>query len=842
MTYRSVKAIARLFCAAFLLSILCGGMAIAQTESITIGKAVQWQKIKGSAQSVAISSNGRVAAIDKVGDVYRYIHENDRWQRIGQNMTLIHGGQDGDFWGVDRQQNLRHFTGVQWAAVGGGAQDIAVDKDGNVYVVTNTASIAKYDIVRKNWQRIDGKAQQVAIGAQDMVWIINPDGKLARRLDDAWISLDIEAADIFADMNGRLFIIKPDQKIYLWDEKLQQAFAYKTPQNFVYGAANKDQIWAITPQNMIYADGHEKYRPQTEDGITENPGGDGYTEESEIVDESPITFELVSSTETLADIDIGRDGSIYGLTNTGAIRRWSNSEDRFYDFPGTLKTILVQPSGLPLGIGKNDNLLEHDGEAWRQVNLAEEIIDFALYDDDRLLAVNNDERVIRVAQMSQSFTLLGTRAQKIAAHQDGAYWVIDNVNRVFKCTKDASCTQKNIQAEDIAVGPAGSVFVVDTSDNLRRYNAGEDSFDLIAQDQQVSRVALGPKDRPWIINIQGRVYAADYFERDESKDRILATKTEATEEVTTEEPNVDGSNSGVQITQSISFTAVNVPTSASGFGNIGSGLLDLTAGADDIVLVSGYDTSCVDGTGRNWVYNPQARTFNHLDYLKRANMNVLLAVDKLVIGVVNGDTPPTAPVPAVPSLIGEWNKACTNESLLLTYVSSVFEDASAQTSQNFDGATFSSALDDLQLPDLDYAQDGYVANIAPNDELEFFKPETADDVGFFDQINFKRVGLGKTHKDLWVVSLTNNVYEYVESTDSFELRSINADDKAQDVGVGQDGTVFIVNTSGVLKKWDETSKRFIKTNKAGVTRVAVDSLGNPIVANFPNSQTVYFGR
>ena len=842
MAYPSlIKTAMRVGFVAALFSIVYPANTMAQID-VQTKLAPKWEVIKGDAVDLGISNKGRVAAVNKAGDVYRYIHQDDRWQRIGQNMKAVAGGAGDNFWGIDRQNNLRLFTGTQWSAIGSGAVDIATDKSGNVYVVTNTKSLAKYDAAKRQWQRIGGTAQHIAVDDDDMVWIITDEGKLARRLDDAWIGLDITATDILTNKADKLLIIKPDGKLYAWDKKSQKFSAYFDKETIKSAAANKGQIWLITAQNKILAQGHEKLRQQTGEGISEGKSGGGSTNEAEVVDSSPITFELVSTTEKLSDLSIGQDGSVFGLTSAGEIRRWSNREDRFYDFPGTLKTILVQASGLPLGIGKNDNLLEHDGEAWRQVNLPEELTDFTLFDDDRILAVNSDDRVIRLSERRTAFELLGTRAQQISAHKDGSYWVVDNVKRVFRCTEQANCTQKNIQAADIAVGPAGSVFVVDNNDVLRRYNQSEDSFEIIAQDQQVSRVALGPRDRPWIINTQGKIYASGYFERDENNDRKLAIKTEATEEVTTEEPNVDGSGSGVQIIESISFDQVSIPTSASGFGNLGSGMLDITVGADDIVLASGYSDPCENGTGRNWVYNSLSRSFNHLDYLKRANLGVMLAVDKLVVATVNGDTPPKTPAPAIPSLLGEWNKGCSDQSLLLTYVSSVFDDPSAQASQNFDGAVFTTPLNDEQVPDLDYAADGYVLNIAPNDELEIFKPETADDVGFFDSIDFMRVGVGKTHKDLWVVSTTYNVYEYVEGSDSFELRSINADDKALDVGVGHDGSVFIVNMSGVLKKWNPTAKRFVKTNKSGVTRVAVDSLGNPIVANFPSSQIVYFGR
>ncbi|MED5422418.1 MAG: tectonin domain-containing protein [Pseudomonadota bacterium] len=802
----------------------------------------QWEKIQGAAIDIAISKDGAVAALESNGDVYRYIHSDARWQRIGQDMIRIGGGDGDSLWGIDKHKRLRRFTGTQWEAIGSGAEDFVIDGDGNAYVATNTKTLAFYAAKTSKWSSLDGTAKKITIDDKGLIWVVLSDGSIARRLDDAWIGLNEQAVDIAADASGRVFALKSDKKLYQWNEDKSQFEVFYTAQNVQSFAVQKQQIWITTDRNQIFAQGHKNIQQREQDGLVTKPGGGGSTDPAEVIDDSPIIFELVSNSERLEDLAIGRDGSVFGLTTSGNIRRWSNGEGRFYDFPGTLERLAIQSSGLPVGIGSNDNLLEHDEEAWRQVNLAEELIDLTLYGDGRILAVNNDERVIRLSELRTTFTLLGTRAQQIAATKQGAYWVVDNVDRLFFCDESASCQQKNIQASDISVGPAGSVFIVDKNAALRRYNAAEDVFDIIAQDQQVSRVALGPGDRPWIINTDGKIYASRYFERDETKDRILATKTEATEEVTTEQPNVSGNNGGVQIVQSISFDQVTIPTTASGIGSIGSGLIDITAGADDIVIASGYDSFCKNGTGRNWVYNSLSRSFSHLDYLQRMNVTVGLAVDELVKADVNGTTPPTSPSPVIPSLILEWNENCTDQSVLTTYVGSVFTDPAVQSSQDFSAATFSSPLDDSQTPDLDYSADGYVFNIAPNDELEFFKPETANDVSFFDSIDFMRVGVGKTREDIWAVSTTYNVYEFVPSTDSFELRSVSADDKAQDIGVGQDGSVFIVNTSGVLKKWDETAKRFVKTNKTGVTRVAVDSRGNPIVANFPDSQIVYFGR
>ncbi len=820
-------------------------MLIVTMSAYAQAASTPWQRIKGSAVDITIGTQGTVAAVDKGGRVYLYDHGDEGWQPIGKRMSRITAGNDGTLWGVDNSGQLRHFSGTVWNAVGAGAVDVTTGPDGRIYVTTNTNSIAAYDPKQQSWSQINGSAKRLAVDAQGMIWSISPSGAIARRLDDAWIGIAGKASDIAADDTGRVVIVGQDGKLYEWQEDLASWRILADISTASAVAAGDGQIWRADGEGRIFAQGITELHRNKAQGIVTSENGGGSVDPQTVADTSPIVFERVPSATKLADLAIGQDGSVYGLTASGAIKRWSNTEQRFNEFPGQVDRLAVRDNGLPIAVGTQGNLVQHDGEAWRLVNLNLRLIDLALYEDERILVLDNREQAAKLSEARTSYTQLSKKGQQIAAQNDGSFWVIDSVNRLFRCDPKGACEQQAFKAEDISIGPGGSVFIVDTNASLRRFNRKDGSFEIIRQGD-TARVAAGPNDRPWIVNNAGLAYAANFFERDESSDRRLALKTEATAEVTKSQ-TATINNSGVQIVQSVSFSAVNIPTTAPGYTNLGSGLLDITSGRDDIVLATGFSDPCVEGSGRNWLYDPLSRSFKHLDYLNRINLlaavagETLSAADLSAIGLSASDTKPPTTAPDIQALYMQWQEDCTIP-VLITYASSVFTDAGKVASNDYQNAVFDSAFVVKSSADIDVAANEVVVQVDGINTLRFFKPGDVKDFSSRADMTFMRAGIGEDEDDLWVVNSANNVYEFMPSSDSFALRSINQDDQAQDIGVGHDGTVFIVNLSGVLKKWDPISKRFIKTNKSGVSRVAVDSRGNPIVANFPASQTVYFGR
>ena len=409
------------------------------------------------------------------------------------------------------------------------------------------------------------------------------------------------------------------------------------------------------------------------------------------------------------------------------------------------------------------------------------------------------------------------------------------------------CERESLAVADLAIGPGGTVYAVDTQGNLQRYNRVSNSFDILRR-SVVARVAVGPNDRPWIIEKNGDVWAAHLFERDESGDLALARLTERTVDVTTPEPNNNSGNSAASFT----FTEVDVPVSAPGFANLGSGLNDITVGLDDQIIVTGFDASanpCTARTagwrGRNWIYSPAQRRFIHLDSFKRVQYQVAIAARNLS----SGTAPPTlAGAPAVPAFYG-ITRAC-ERYYLNEYDNATF---TAQTAAFFDqgGLSLGQSLqrssevtantrDTNTISDLDVTQDEWVVATFTQRMINFIgigskagtsSPKRSDQ-------KFARLGVGATRDVLWATTFDSDVYEYVKATDRFEKRNIFEADKAQDIGVGKDGSVFIVDLAGRLKKWDAAQKTFVFTGRSGVTRVAVTSKGKPVVANFPSSQRV----
>ena len=822
-----------------IVSMLCIGTASSYAQTVF----QPWESIQGTASDISVSQDGYVAAIDQSGTVYLLDHSDESWQPVGRNMVRIAGGSPEILWGIDTQGTLRQYTGTSWLAVGRGALDLALAPNGHIYVVTNTNSIAAYDPAKKKWWPVKGKATRLAFDMNGVLWAVLLDGSVARQLDSAWIGLDIKATDLTIDQSAkRVFIIDATGAILQWhDEELSWTPAAPTSDTIAL-AAGDGQLWRVDQTGRMYAQGISESHRNKDSGIVMTESGGSRSENQKAVASSNLVFTKIASTQKLAELSVGKDGSIFGLTSTGDIKRFSNSEKDFYTFSGQLEVLDVQNDGLPIGIGTKKNLVKYDGEAWRQTYLNVDLNDVTIFGDDQALGLNHIDQVAKLSDNLRSYQLLQGSGKKIVANKDGSFWKIDSSDRLFECDTSGACNQKSLTAIDIDVGPAGSVYIVDSNRNLRRFNPETNTFDDIVRGQgDVGRVALGPNDYPWFIDTSGNVYSSKYFDRDESQDRNDAFKSAATENVTTTESGSTGS--GIQIVTNMSFSAVTIPTTSSEYGTVGSGMRDITSGWDDVVIATGYDDPCSAGSGRNWIYNPLTASFNYMDYLNRADIMVGLAAEQVASynSSIDGDTPPTSVEPNITAFFGLWAYTCTTPELL-EYVSSVFTDSTNEANNSYRDAVLYTPLVAGATSDLDIAKDGMLTFINTKNELKHFYPQTAADTTVRTDKNYLRVGVGVDIDDLWIVDTSNNVYEYNSKTDDFDLRSSRADDQALDVGVGHDGSVYIINLSGTLKRWNETANRFDQINKTGMTRVAVDSKGKPIVGNFPDSQIVYWGR
>ncbi|MCW5698186.1 MAG: hypothetical protein KIS96_15870 [Bauldia sp.] len=791
-----------------------------------------WQKLSGTAVDIAAGADGSVFAVDSQGQAWGRAPGEHDWKYQSNRMVLTRIGvaPDGSPWGVDDTGTVWRLEGREWRPVGAGAVDIAVGAAGDVAVSTNTGSLA---VLRgsEGWAAVSGAGTRVAVGPDGELWTVAADGTIARQLDDAWVALAGKAIDLAIGPDGRVVVVGTDRELYEWNESdLAWSRIAGGSDSVAVAAGPGGSLWRADGAGGIHALGVSFDEPAPESGIVETaPGKGGSTPVAAVPDRSPVSFE--PSAGTAVDLAIGADGSVFALRQGGALQRWSNGDRRFNDFPGDLDRLSVAPDGRPWGVGRG-RVFRHDGAAWREVPLRFQVHDLDIGADGRVFVVDTGDAVYELGEPPTRFTRRPGKGRQVAVAPDGSsYWLLNRDGRPFACDGESDCTPKGRIAQDLDIGPGGSVFIVDTGGALRRFDPATDGYDLVRA-ANTARVALGPRDRPWVIDDQGRVFPSAFFERDESGDRDLAIRTRRSAEVT--EGDGDG---GITIIQGMRFTSTVIPESAPGFPSLGHGLRDITSGHDDLVIATSGARPCVAGSGRNWVLDPASRNFVLLEPLGNASFPVVVAAERRQFA------PQPAPfTPPFKALYMLFPFQCSAFQLL-EYDRTVFTPA-AFAAQDFDAAVLFDLFEgplDLET-DMDVTGDGFIVWTDRTGDVAWFDTRDTEDENQIKPptLRFKRVGAGRTFDTVWLVDTESNVYQLVNG--EFELRSLRAEDRALDVGVGHDNSVFIVDLSGRLKKWNPVTQGFTATSKTGVTRVAVDSGGRPIVADFPASRRVYFAR
>lgn len=816
-----------------------------------------WEEIPGKAVDIAAGSRGKAAAVDPEGAVFLRESGGGRWRLIGRGMRRVAIDGQGHVWGIDREGALRRFTDNEWRAYGTGAADLAPAAGGHIVVASDSGGIAQLDVAKESWQVVPGRAQKVAVDARGLIWTLASDGTLARRLGGTWIGVPGKARDIAADGSGRVLMVGEDGKLHEWRDERAVWEEMAGSGDSIAVAVAGGTIWRVDSLGRIHASGLRRVREDAGDSPPRREGARGTRPVSRIADTSPLVFTRVAG--GLKQLAIGLDGSVFGLETSGSIRRWSNAEKRFNGFPGNLNVLGVSASGLPFGLGPGGNFARHDGAAWRNVPLRFGLIDLTFANEQDALAINVEGQLFRLSfkDGNASYQRLPGDGTRIAVAPDGSYWYRNGAGLLFRCDLLNQCQRLSVNASDLAVGPAGTVFIVDDQFNLRRFNAETGLFDILRRGSTL-RVAVGPGDRPWIIERNGDVLASVLFERDESQDAALARGSVSTATVTQTE--VPAPASAVVIGQNFRFIAVDIPSSAPGFPVMSTFFRDITVGQDDQIIVTGYDESAdpcraqAEGwKGSNWVYSPTQRKFLHLDFLKRVQYQLIIAARNLSAFGGQSTPPAIAGAPAINAIYASL-RGC-QRYYSVQYSATTFAGSSALFSEgglaflesNLGTSQLTANSRDITLTlDHDITLDDWFIAIYPERKINFVRIgagfNTSDPIELRSDQKFARIGVGATRNVIWATDVDSNVYEFVPASNAYVRRNLLDADRAQDVGVGKDGSVFIVDVVGRLKKWNPALKSFVYAGKSGVTRVAVTSKGKPVVANFPASPRVYIAE
>jgi len=230
-----------------LLTLFCAFLA-----SAAVAQEPVWERVPGKASCIAVGAEGTVwildtakasydvARLDDTGWVHLapqglravrltvdfhgnawivterhqpYRYSDGRYYRVTGTLSDISAGPTGALLGIGTDAKpggygVWHYNGVGWNPTSGiaGVQ-IAADPLGLFWVLDSGHNIFRYGTGM--FDLIPGQAVALSAGAGGSVWIIQPDGALARREGDRWepVAFPGGAIDVAVGPDGRVWVV-----------------------------------------------------------------------------------------------------------------------------------------------------------------------------------------------------------------------------------------------------------------------------------------------------------------------------------------------------------------------------------------------------------------------------------------------------------------------------------------------------------------------------------------------------------------------------------------------------------------------------------------------------------
>lgn len=495
-------------------------------------RIVNWQHVRGDAKALAISAGSAVLALGQSGEVWRW-KGKDNWSRLPGTLKGIALEPSGVPWGVDTEGRILQYSGSYWHPVPGAASDIAVGADGSIWIVQLDGVPARWESRTREWKPVEpaAKAIGIAVDPAGLPWIIGADNSVSRYDGKIWLEVpDIKAKSVALGPEGSVFVVDVDDKLQRLD-RLGKRWDPINGDFATVAVGPGGQPWAATSRAEIYASSlFEERRVEAPIQIVGTSSGKPLSAGTNAVPTSKeslsiASFQLIPNF-TGRNIAIGNDGSVFALAFDGTLARWNNGQKRFLSFPGLFARIAVAPDGKPWGVTGRGEVWRHDGNNW-QVVKSVQAQDIGIGLNGTKIVAGLDEVLYRYVASEDRFERMRAShdgepapvGSRIAIDPQGQPWTITNDNVIRRCDRQP-CERLVQTAREIGIGPNGSVFIVDMDYRLRRYDKASGDWERIGID--AATVAVGPGEKPWLVNGKSEIWSSAFFRRDESGDIAVA--------------------------------------------------------------------------------------------------------------------------------------------------------------------------------------------------------------------------------------------------------------------------------------------------------------------------------
>jgi hypothetical protein len=780
--------------------------------------AVSWESLPGLAVDIAINSNGQTYITAPDGTPWRWAAQEKRWSRMSGRFTRIAAAEDNHPWAVNNEGELLRYNGLWWEIKNKNVTDVAANSRGDVFIVMNNGDIKHWYALRSEWRPITGSAKRIALGNDGQPWVINSEGKVQSYDGKNWrVYSNTIARDIAIGGEDTQVIVDSTGALLRWDKlkekwsKVDGIDAVKlsavTPSGDIWAvsengeiiingelASNADKGKAKTPKALVYKAPSiraiVKRASSPKATVVTATGLKGKTPTSAITQITseptfngpainPITvtsrgaINFVNTRQTAASLAIGGDGSVFALTAGGSILRWSNSANKFADFPGALIRIAVDKEGHPWGISALGRVFRHTGKQWKQLlNLTAS--DISIGYDGTILIVGISGRIFKLNDgLTGFYPVTGNNVALVAVAPDGTPWAVRTDKQVQRCDS-SPCKLFPQKAQSISIGPDGSVYIISESKKLMRLDHISDSFKLVSVPgyPSLEDVAVGPQGFPWVTSSDDLTLASKFFERDEGGDSVIAAMTPAGGTVGTGStlPVVSTEVSGVTFSKNMKFQNIT-HTSPIGTGDFNI----LEVGNDGSIWLA----VLIAADNRYEKYNESRNRFEPVSFWFATN-NVSETAMSFDL-TSNGDFWGISNLTNVYRVRGQQAVDFTKNGLGLPEVLSVGGD------------------------DTVYVVYGTTLYSKAANSNQFKKFSNDNDVKF--------VTAGSA-SDVWITNTANQVQQWNGS--AFENRPVGKTQLAESVKASSGGAVYIVE-AGIPYKWNGTNNSFDKINNIQLT-------------------------
>jgi len=772
----------------------------------------EWRPLPGEAVALAATANDGAYAIGRGGEVWHWRQDSGDWGHFSGQLARIAVAPDGHPWGLAPDGAVLRHNGLWWENLEKRGRDLAVDGNGEVWVILADTGIARYNARRGDWDNLPGQGRRIAVEPGGRPWLLGENGEIRRLQGKDWVSLPGSARELAAGPAG-VHILDPHGQLWQWQEEAGRWEALAAPDNLaVLAVGAAGNLWAATADGAIYTttaptQARREARAPLPSGKSEVVSRRARERRAALValggpdritDPAPMVF--IDTRAKATALAIGAEGSVFALAADGGVRRWSNAQQRFLEFPGNLARLAVDTSGRPWGINLYGRIFRHDGSDWRQVRGTAS--DIAAGADAGILLADAAAVLWRYDPTSSALLRGDGSAARIAVDPSGTPWGLLTDGSLVRCAQ-APCERIERKAKSLAIGPDGSLFIVTLDGRLewRKVDAGGWT-EVPVPGHVPAQVAVGPKGRPWVITREGEVLAAAFFPRDESEDLQLAAATLGDTVGSGDMAALASTPSGAAMftfSKTLRFRNYPTPTNYDG----------LKVGADGIAYAR-------DSTGATWWrFDPRSKAFKTFSPLPPEIYQTMQSGPDGTLWVLSG---------ATDGRIFRLRPNQTWETLNLPGPRLACMWPPCTEMNN----------------DLAVAADGAVYVL---DSAGTLYRKTAAAGTFSKLLNgpFWRMAAGRAG-DVWVITQPPGFELFQVVGGRLEARPRGPASQAYAVAAGADGSVYIVEPGWFLAKWNPGNRSFDRISGISADNVSVGPDGRPWYNNFNLSTDLYVAQ